>query len=249
MTSLSSLRRIHRDLFLVAAVLLVMAALTSSAFAFGNEECRKPTPEEKAAVDKLVGVLKQEIITPLLASQWLVAGQKSAENMEVTVANGPVPPRPLMDCTTLFDYRLGADPNSKHGQEYQAAMKNFTAQNMKEVLPLMASAQVHIRVGENNPTLAVPHVEQYKPLDVQGPAVAYQIPDKDANVATVLCYGGFKRELTFSKQSTRVMYPFVHKQGTPFIENFCVNIRTSQTVTDEILKLVNWEKLKLGLTP
>ena len=232
------------------SVLLFLLAGCSTTFA----QCRTPTTEEKAAIDKLVNMLKQEIITPLLPMGWRVASEKSAQTMQVTVAMDTNPPRPLMDCTSLFDFRLQATPDSKRGQEYQAATKNLTGSpgDLKKLLPVMASAEVDIKAGENNPTMRAPHTVPYKELKIDGPTVAYQIPGKDstdASVTTVLCYGGFKREVIFSSQNTRVMYPFVHKPGAPFIENFCVNIKTSTEVTGEVLQLVNWEKLKQALTP
>lgn len=238
-----------RAIFRTFTVLLFLLAGCCTTFA----QCRTPTAEEKAAVDKLVNMLKQEIITPLLPKGWRVASEKSAQTMQVTVALNANPPRPLMDCTSLFDFRLQATPDSKHGQEYQTATKNLkgSPDDIKKLLPLMASAEVDIKAGENNPALGAPHTVPYKELKIDGPAVAYQIPGQnssDAAVTTILCYGGFKREVTFSGQNARVMYPFVHKPGTPFIENFCVNIKTSTEVTDEVLKLVNWEKLKHALT-
>src|SRR5579872_395900 len=233
-------------------VVVLLCVLVISATAFG--QCRTPTAKEKAAIDKLVKVLKQEIITPLLPTGWRVASEKSAQTMQVTLAESANPPRPLMDCTSLFDFRLQAAPDSKRYQEYQAAVKNVTGSpdDMKKLLPVMASAEVDIKAGENNPTMRAPHTGEYKELKMDGPTVAYQIPGKDSSeavVTTVLCYGGFKRDVVLGGQNTRVMYSFVHKPGTPFIENFCVNIKTSPEVTDEVLKLVNWENLKQALTP
>jgi hypothetical protein len=95
-----------------------------------------------------------------------------------------------------------------------------------------------------------PHDDPISRIEAPGAAVAYTYSDSDEYQRnTTLCFGPFKPEVVFSSGKSLVPFPFHHPKQSPFIENLCVNIRSTHETADEIVRKVNWKPLNAALTP
>lgn len=233
----------------IVCVLMMFCSLRP---ACAEEECRQPTAQEKAAAEKLARTLYDKVITPLKSSGWDVENEKSALT-SLIIATNPGPPRPLMDCTSIFDVKLRAKPDSPQGKKVaQAAtlMENAkTADDFKKIGALAASGEIHIHAGENIPYIRSEVHQTQKRLDVQGVPVAYTTVTNDGPAqATTYCYGKFKPEITFGPNNKYILFPFVHGRQTPYIENMCVTVTATPEVHDQLLKEIHWGSLDAALT-
>ncbi len=237
---------------LSCGILCVLMMFCLSRPVHAEEECRQPTAQEKAAAEKLAHTLYDKVVTPLKNSGWEVESEKSALT-SLVIATNPGPPRPLMDCAPIFDVTLRAKPDSPEGKKVaqaSAMMENAkTADDFKKIGMLMASGQIHIRAGGNEPYI---HSEMHTPikrLDVPGVPVAYTTAaNSDPAQPTTFCYGAFKPEVTFGSNNKYIPFPFAHGKQTPYVENMCVTVTATPEVTDQLLKEIHWAALDAALT-
>lgn len=233
---------------------LCILLLILPVLAFGDAECRQPTPQEKAAAEKVAKNLHDKLLAPILSSGWSVASEKSALTALV-IASNPAPPRPLMDCAPIFDVQLQPAPQNPRTKKIQDAFAQLQhakgAADMNKLASIFASGQIEIRVLENSPYLRSQIDHPIKQINVPGAGVAYRPvlqPGDEPTQTTTICFGAWKPAVTFSANNQYIPFPFVHAKGTPYIENMCVNIKTTQDVADEIVKQVDWTSLNQALT-
>jgi hypothetical protein len=202
-----------------ALVLILSAAGTARA-----QECRDPSPAERAALLKAANALEATIAKPLLDAGWQAVRQKTALTDGIFIATHPSPPRPIFDCAALFDVQFQASPSSPNGIAAQNAIQslsqNFSQSNVQRVTAIRASAAISVRASENSPQPLVPY--------------ATSVQSDDGTVTTTRCYG---------------RYPFRHPPGSPYVENLCVSLITSPSVTKELDRTIDWSALRAALTP
>ncbi len=216
-------------------MLIVAAMLIAQAV-----ECRPPTRPERAALVKAASVLRTAIIAPLSANGWTIDSDRSATT-EASIATHPLPPRPLFDCSALFDLRLAAGTDNPHAKALAQAMQTMQAnpkaamQSPAQFAEASASAAIHVRASENLPTFPAPDGDHVQRLHVEGATVAFeeQSPSDPVTWNATLCFGRL---------------PFHHGPQTPYVENFCVTTTTSAEVLKEVLRAVQWRSLNAGLT-
>ena len=236
---------------LVSCAVCVLMVFYLSAMARAEEECRQPTPQEKAVAEKMAKTLYDKVVIPLKNSGWDIESDQSALKTLV-IATNPGPPRPLMDCASIFDVKLRAKPDSPQGKKVAQAstlMENAkTADDFKKIGALASSGEIHIRAGANEPYLRSEIHQPIKQLNVSGVPVAFTTTGNDLAQPTTFCYGAFKPEITFGPNNKYILFPFVHGKQTPFIENMCVTITATPDVTEQLLKQINWASLNTALT-
>lgn len=234
------------------ALYLLMAVFVVS-ISLAGQECRDPTPQEKAVAEKVANTLKAKIIAPLEANSWQIDSEESALTTLV-IASHPGPPRPLMTCGRIFEVKLVINPSSERGQAFQKRLQAFanpsTMDEIKKMTAAMAEGQLAIRANENDPYLRDERHEEITRVNVPGVPVSYRTAKaSEATETTTLCYGNWKPEVTFGPANKYILFPFTHKAGTPYIENMCVKIDATPQVTEEVLKLGKWSELNSALTP
>ena len=217
-------------MLLVAAMLIAQSA-----------ECRPPTTAERAALVKTASALRTAIVTPFTRNGWTINSDRSATTVEVSIATHPLPPRPLFDCSALFDLRLVAGADNPHAKALAQAMQTMQAnpkaamQSPAKFAEAYASAAIHVRASENLPAFPTPDGDHVQRLHVDGATVAFkeQSPTDPVTWSATLCFGRL---------------PFHHGSQTPYVENFCVTTTTSAEVLKEMLRTVQWKSLNAGLT-
>jgi len=238
---------VRQTLVIVSAV--VTTALSMAARA--DSECRDPTPAEKQVVLKLATVAKKTIVAPLLATGWAVDSQNTAFE-SIQVASHPGPVRPLMVCSSLFEEKLTADPQSARGQEMARNIATYStdtsAKGVRKLARAMQAANIEIRVEPNNPYMRA-RLTDFAPLSIPGVPVAYRVPahidpESPDFVHVTLCFGDWHDFGT----DRYVPYPFAHPGGTAFIENACVELNGIPETLDSLIKQIGWAALEQGLT-
>ncbi len=238
------------------AALLACAGVARAAPVRG-EQCRPPTPPERAAFLKLHEAVRDVVEAPLLAGDWQVQlGPLSIDDL--TIATKVTPARPLTICSGRFEVRLRVDPASRRGKELQRLAEVYqaegTGEGVSRMFQIVDQERITIRLATNVPYLRTPiHGGKAERLDVAGPDLAYRVRFEASDElngerdATYLCYGNWQKTLPL--QSHRdVPFPFVHTPLTPFIENMCVILEGPAEVTDPVVKSTDWNRLKGALT-
>lgn len=238
---------------------LIIAACGCGALAVGGpfraqDECRKPTADEQAAVLKFATAERQTVLPPLERAGWKANSVKSVFD-GFTVANRvPAPPRPLSVCTPQFEVTLELDPQSPRGAELQrqanALAQQGTADATKQMFHTIELGKLEIRTDTNSPYIREAFTTPAARLDVPGVPLAYtRTVAASSNVdsvhqTTTVCVGNWRNWGT----DTYVTYPFVHKPLTPFIENACVEFLGLPEVVDAAVKQIDWTPLNASLT-
>jgi hypothetical protein len=238
-------------LFCVAGVCITLSARA--------QECRSATPQELAAVEKLVHTLQDNVETALVKSGWKVTSENTALPTP-QIANHPGPMRPLMVCMRPLDVKFSPDPASAWGRQWQDSVNYYNAlgtpDGMKNMFRLVADGDLEIWATENDPYLNT-HVSpaaRITRLTLPGVPMAFQeVPggqDGNNGVETQLFFGNWANaKISSGNEAYAVPYPFHHPGSTPFIVNMVLHIHGSPKVCAQVLNGVDWQKLGAALTP
>jgi hypothetical protein len=244
---------------------MILVLLGSSVWALASEsECRDATPAEKQAAEKVAAALKQNLEAPLLAGDWRIASEKTALQ-NLFIANKPLPKRPLMTCSRIFDVKLQVKPESERGKKLSALKDSYAqqAQNemaqaakginagtdaIKKQAQILLEEGIEVKVTENVPYLRQRIDSAITRLNVPGSALAYRLAASSEGDAptSVICVGNWK-DFPWNK-NTYIPFPFVHSPGTPYIENMCVNLVAPDDVADSIIKSTDWAQINDALS-
>ena len=252
-----------RKRFALATLMLLLLGFSPRASAT-EPECRDATPAEKQAAEKVATALKKNLEAPLLAGDWQMASGKTALQ-NLSIANKPLPKRPLMSCSRIFDVKLQIKPESERGKKLSALNDSYAPQAQNEMAQaakginagtdaIKKQAQILLEEGfEINVTENVPYLRErvdsaMSRLNVPGSALAYRLAasSEGENPVSVICFGNWK-DYPWNK-NTYIPFPFVHSPGTPFIENMCVNLVAPDDVADSIIKSTDWGRINDALT-
>jgi len=134
-------------------------------------------------------------------------------------------------------------------------------QLMEKYTAFLARENYGFTVYENSPDYYLQQpgggqvIDHYSKLAVAGAALIFQIWYKGVNKGdeltkqTVLCFGNWKNDLIKTSDNRwHVPKRFLHEKGTPFIENIVITIHADTTITNNIIKKVDWTKMNDGLT-
>ncbi|MCZ2460269.1 MAG: hypothetical protein LC128_11685 [Chitinophagales bacterium] len=227
-----------------------------------TDECRKQRQAEKLVIDKSVTIFDKTFIQPLQKSGWEIIEQKNGRSSQL--ANNPSPYRPLFFCSDFYDLKLSLDPNSDYGKMMNDSLQFYNdqisrnagnlkviSQAAKNVFRIKNLQDIEISINGNSPYLKEDYTvvgrDKSSVLHVPGVPFAWQLyraPTDEVSTPeekSMLFFGNWKG--VNMQAGTYVLYPFIHKKQSPFIENFVVTITAPAPVAKEIIKAIDWEKL------
>jgi hypothetical protein len=216
-------------------------------------------------VEKLIHALQDSLEPPLLNHGWLAGSERRAASTP-PFANLQAPPPSLMAFMTPYQRRFNGDPASSGGNPLtdcpaENSVDNYQVhdrrQGMKNMMRMPGGAEIDIRMAGNLPYLNVyiPAATVVTRLDLPGVALALQLstPKNKKSAAqpveTQLYFGNWDHaRIANGNDVYTVPYPFGHPMGAPFIVNMAVHITATVQVTADLLKMVDWRRLGMGLT-
>ncbi|MBS1758602.1 MAG: hypothetical protein JST23_00660 [Bacteroidetes bacterium] len=230
-------------------------------------DCRKQRKSEKEVITKAVSVFDKVLLPPLQKTDWLVS--KKEDGLLSQIGINPAPFRPLFLCGDFFELKLTLNPDSPYGKMINDSLKYYNQQlttNRYDSPEFKTAAdnlfrlgtlnKVSISISANSPYLGEDRKlgknDWAKDLHIPGVAYAwqyYEAPLKEIDTPkenTILCFGNWTGANMHA--GTYVVYPFIHKQQSPIIENFVVVISAPTSVANDLIKKIDWAQLNDALT-
>jgi len=226
---------------------------------------RKPTPQEAAAITKAAGAVN-DIVERFADSNWQMSagGIAPAEYYSVKIRpNEPINTTPFQGDWD-FTIRTGSplyhekiqpyiakisspptDPNDKKAwDEYMHSTDKIKGLQHVYVEAVINRLSVFVNpLKGGNDDLKIPGCYfSYKQPGGEVPVIGtdYQLP------SYVLAFGNWKN--TKKESDGEYMFPFVHKPGTPYIENIVIILSGNEERIKELLQKTDWDKINEGLT-
>jgi hypothetical protein len=236
-----------------------------------GDECRKQRQSEKAVINKAVKIFGEVFPGPLQNMDWKITEENKGYTTQI--ANHPVPFRPIFMCSDFFDLKLSTDPTSDYGKSLQDSMQFYNQQvvqnsNNNNHTALVKASQnlfrlqtmqtAEISIDGNYPYIRSEELtgagskDRYEILHIKGVAYAFQLyraPVDELGTPeekTMLFFGNWTGADMHS--GTYAGYPFIHKNQSPFIENFVVTITAPASVANGMIKNIDWNKLNEALS-
>lgn len=232
-----------------------------------GDECRKQRHSETEVINKAVNIFDNTFLGSLQKTGWQITEEKNGRTTQI--ADHPAPFRPLFMCSDFFDLKLSLDPNSAYGKMMQDSVQYYNeqvTQNTNNSKALLQASQnlfriqsmqtAEISIVANDPYLKEDYTIGSKDrsviLHIPGVAYAWQLylaPTDELGTPeekTMLFFGSWKGANMHA--GTYIGYPFIHKQQSPFIENFVVTITAPGPAANEIIKNIDWSKMNDALT-
>lgn len=239
-----------------------------------DDECRDQTSAEKKVINNAVSIFENTFLQPLQKMNWQITDEKNGTISLISV--NPNPFRPLFFCSDFFDLELTLDPDSPSGKmlqdsatyyndqvtKYSQNIMNLSAnddkaykQAYRNLYHVQEAGRAEISIDANDPYIKqdwlLDSKDRHTVLHIPGAAYAWQLyepPTDDSQSPvekTMLYFGNWKGINMFT--GTYEVYPFIHKQQSPFIENFVVTIIAQASVANEIIKNIDWSKLNAAI--
>lgn len=232
-------------------------------------ECRKQRQSEKEIIYKAVKIFDDVLPGPIQNLGWQISEEKNGYTTQIS--NNPAPFRPIFMCGAFYNLKLSIDPNSEYSKMLQDSMQYYNQEVVKNsnnnnhkaatvaaqnMFRLQSMQSVEISINGNSPYLkedyTIGNKDKSTELPIRGVAYAWQLylaPTSELETPkekTMVFFGNWKGANMHS--GTYAAYPFIHKQQSPFIENFIVTIEAPAVVANKIIESIDWNKLNEAIT-
>ncbi len=236
---------------------------------FLYSQCRATNDKEQQALNKLVTTMDDNLTPKLVDDDWELKGE-TGNNITVAISAAA---RPLMFCGNAYraDFKLKessplfAQLNDSVNYYMEQSLKttdgNQSIRLMEKSTGFLDQRGYAISVAENLPAYYLQEpgggqlIDHYTTLVVPGAALAFQIwyqgvtKDDELTQQTVLCFGDWKNKLVKAADIRWYFpYSFGHPNNTPFIENMVIVIHADAVRSRDIIKRIDWTKIKGALT-
>lgn len=234
-----------------------------------DDECRDQTNAEKKVITNAVSIFENTFLQPLQKMNWQITEEENGKNAQIAI--NPAPYRPMFLCSDFFDLKLNINPDSPLGKMMQDSAEYYNnlvsqyssqigqpsydksklSQATRNMYRVQEAGRAEISINANDPYLKqdwlLDSKDRHTVLHIPGVAYAwqlYELPTDDLQSPvekTMLYFGNWTGINMFT--GTYAGYPFIHKQQSPYIENFVVTIIAQTAVANEIIKKIDWSKL------
>jgi hypothetical protein len=224
------------------------AVLSAAAFAFYAN--RPPTPAEQKVISRYAATMNK-VLDQFRGPDWAETLDHAIDHPNVTITSD----RPL-DIDEVLQRSYNVKPGSKRDRTLvQARLQKMSAEKdltKKSILQGEAEDLMHLQVQVHFNMLVVPMITgPDAKIDPKVPGTVFVHQDRNNpfshGVAYVLFFSN-GRKGRWEEVNDVYRNFFIHKPGTPFIENIEVRIFGSEDRIKELLRTVDWNQVNAALT-
>ncbi|HET9838926.1 MAG TPA: hypothetical protein VFR84_11880 [Candidatus Angelobacter sp.] len=229
--------------------LALLCALVSSAL-FGFYQKRKPTPEEEKAIAKYTTVMDR-LLNQFRGPDWDETIDAAIDHPMINIMDD----RPFdIDQVLVRTYHVR--PDSRRYQtliapklQKVAQLKDASARDLERA---RAEDLKHLQVQVHFNMWVVPMITPPDPKkDPKIPGATFVHHDRDNpfnhGVAYVLFFSN-GRVGRWDETNSVYRNVFIHKPGTPYIENLEIRIYGAEDRIRELLRKIDWKQVNAALT-
>jgi hypothetical protein len=229
---------------------LALLCLLAPALLFGFYDKRKPTPEEEKAIAKYTTVMNK-VLDQFRSPDWNETVDDTIDHPQINIMDD----RPFdIDQQLQRTYHVRTD--SKRYQtliaprlQKVAQLKDPTQRDMERA---QAEDMMHLQVQVHFNLWVVPMItppDTKKDPKIPGATFVHQDRDNPFNhgVAYILFFSN-GRLGKWDETNSVYRNVFIHKPGTPYIENLEIRIYGAEDRIKELLHRIDWKQVNLALT-